>query len=605
MQYCLYSVSRTGFGTALGGLGSSGLPDPFTSPPPRKEGEAHKPVEVKSPSHQLNYFSVFKSDSEEEEEGEERPSAAHTQDTTGGEAQDMGDRHLSDSPAKSSGVRQIFSDITGSPKPPTPQPDTAADEEDKWDSSEEEEEGEKDEAGQEVPKGIGLQQEGTDEEEEEEEESEWEIEQQASRQSLSPSLAKSPLPDLPSVTRLSPLPPLQPRGTSPPAVQSAGKLTGLHDQGAGKHISFSKEAGSRPDTELAGRAPSYPGVSPGTERQKMDVEASDRLHSKQSELLRALQMRRERVDVTQSSPDTRKPVAMETDRPTPRSASVTVSQMKSMWEGQGDKGHSHPQLTASKSEPEVKSDSPPVEQPPQSIPESGGRQKDLPSSHAPKMADSRGTSLTPDTPLNAPSKSVPQSVMPAQPTSPPTLTPNTVAQTNSTHVAAQLPSNDQSHERGRVQPTSDSEDVSVLGGKQESSAGTMSSEEEEDGVGAVVPTTAAERGLPLSLKDLQAEVSPLRVEPNPARRQPVSPIHSAVRYTLDTDTQDLSPDNTTDDFSVSDKVCVGVGGGAGVVVCLEYCMFDCSPCHFCAGAAATASSGVQQRWGGGCVPWNP
>ena len=567
----------------------------------------------------MNYFSAFKSDSEGEEgagrdqppegeeaagrdqppegeeaagrdqppEGEEaagrdQPPSVLTQDTSGGEAQDMGG---SSSSAKPSRVRQIFSDLTGSLKPTAPQPDAAADREgiggsSEEDEKEEEEEDEKKvvEEAKQAAKGVELQQGSTDDEEEEEE-SEWEVVRRASRQSLSPSHAKSPLPDLPSITRLSPLPPLQPRGASP--AESTEEPPGDLGQTAEKHVLSSLEAGGKPSPELAGSAPSHPGVSPSTEKQKMDAEASARLHNKQSELLRVLQRRREHVDVAQSSPDTRKPVAMEADRPTPHSASVTVSQMKSVWEGQFNKHHSHPQLSASKSDS-------PIQPPPQPTLEEGGAQKeDLPSSHASKMTNSRETPLTTDILSNVPRPSAPQLGLLSQAHSHPTLTQDPVTQTNDTHVAPQLPSNEQGH----VQAASD-DDVSIP----EGSNGATSSGEEEDGLGAVAETRA-ERGLPLSLKDLRAEVSPSRGQPSPARRQPVSPVHSAVRYTLDTDTPDLSPDNTTDDFSVSDKVRVCVQRGA-----VDYSMaVPISVCLPCAGKATSRG----QRWSSGCVPWSP
>ena len=550
----LVFVPPVGVGSALGGLGSSGLPDPFTSPPPRKEGAPPTPVKSSSSQH-LDYFSLFKSDGEGEEEGGEggtkQSPPVHTQAPSGGEVQDMGSGLLGSSPAKPSKVRQIFSEITGSPTPTAPQP-SAAEEEDKWDSSEgeereEEEEGEeegeekgeREKAGQDTREVVEVQQEITDEEEEE---SEWEIERRASRQSLSPSHAKSPLPDLPSVSRHSPLPPLQLRGTSPPGAKGPGRQSVNFPQTAEKQVSFSIGAGGESGPEVVGGAPSYSGASPDTEKQKMDDEASERLHRKDSELQRVLQQRRKHVDAAHSSPDTRKPAVKETDRPIPRSASVPVSQMKSVWEGQDSTRHSHPLL------PATKSDDPPVQPPPLSALEGRGQQKeDLPTRHASKMADSRA-----DVPPNVPSTHAPQLGLLAQSHSHPTPPQGTATHTSSTHAAAQSPSSDQG--------ASDSDPVSLLEENHEDGGGGGAPLGEEEDDLCAVSQSKADRGPPLSLKDLQAEDPPPQEEPSPPSRPPVSPAHSAVRYTLDTDTQDLSLDTTTtDNFSASDKVCVGEG----------------------------------------------
>ena len=540
----LVFVPPVGVGSALGGLGNSGLPDPFISPPPRKEGAAPTPVKASSSQH-LDYFSLFKSDGEGEEEGEEggtkQSPPVHTQAPSGGEVQDAESGLLGSSPAKPSKVRQIFSEITGSPTPTAPQP-AATEEEDKWDSSEGEEEeegeekGEEEKAGQDTKAVVEVQQEITDEEEEE---SEWEIERRASRQSLSPSRAKSPLPDLPSVSRHSPLPPLQLRSTSPPGAKGPGRQSVNFPQTAEKQVSFSMGAGGESGPEVVGGAPSYSEASPNTEKQKMDDEASERLHRRDSELQRVLQQRRKHVDAAHSSPDTRKPVVEEADKPIPRSASVPVSQMKSVWEGQGSTRHSHPLL------PATESNDPPVQPPPLSAPEGKGQRKeDQPTRHASKMADSRE-----DAPPNVPSTDAPQLGLLAQSHSHPTPPQGTAPHANDTHAASQWPSSDQG--------ASDGEPVSLLEENHEDGGGGGAPLGEEEDDLCAVSQSKADRGPPLSLKDLQAEDPPPQEEPS---RPPVSPAHSAVRYTLDTDTQDLSLDTTTtDNFSASDKVCVGRG----------------------------------------------
>lgn len=549
VQLCLRSVPPAGVGSALGGLGSSGLPDPFTSPPSGKEDSTPTSVGVTS-SQQMDYFSMLKSDSEgdggEEEPGAEQPPPAHALNPLGGGGKEKGSGLPSSSPARSSRVREIFSEITGSPKQTAPQP-AAVDRENKWDSGEGEKEEEENGEGGQEDKGLVEPQHGSADEEEEE--SEWEVERRTSRQSQSPSHAKSPLPDLPSGTRLSPLPPLQPKRTTPPSTTAPGRASENLPLTTERCVSFSTETGGKPSPELVGIAPSHSGASPNTERQQLDAEASERLHGRESELFRVLQRRRKHVDDAQLSPDARKPAAVEAEMPTPRSEPLSVLQMKSVWEGQDDKGHSHPQLPASKSV------TPPLQSPPQSILESGGQQKrDLPTRHASKMADSREPPLTGDTPSNVPITSAAQSH--------PTLTPPPASQTSDIH----MPSNAQEH----VQAASDGESVNLQEERHEGSGGAVSSEEEED-LGAEVQTGEGS-GLPLSLKDLEAEVPPPKKEWTPARILPVSPSRSAVRYTLDTDTQDLSPDNTTDDFSVSDKVC----GGGGAVDCTARLICHCS-----------------------------
>ena len=192
----------------------------------------------------------------------------------------------------------------------------------------------------------------------EEEESEWEIDIKSSQpvesphsleQAVSPSSDKSHLPDH-SLARRSPLPPLQ-RTPSPlqkPEVHSPGHVRtksplATTGSSADKKVSFKEETGT-------------------DSLEKMEADRSARFQARETELLRAIQKRREKVDATtptnETTPtNTTTPTNMATPNnvtspaPEVEPSASNVSSAKDFWEGQSASSrHSVTESSLGKSE---------------------------------------------------------------------------------------------------------------------------------------------------------------------------------------------------------------------------------------------------------------
>ena len=192
----------------------------------------------------------------------------------------------------------------------------------------------------------------------EEEESEWEIDIKSSQpvesphsleQAVSPSSDKSHLPDH-SLARRSPLPPLQ-RTPSPlqkPEVHLPGHVRtksplATTGSSADKKVSFKEETGT-------------------DSLEKMEADRSARFQARETELLRAIQKRREKVDATtptnETTPtNTTTPTNMATPNnvtspaPEVEPSASNVSSAKDFWEGQSASSrHSVTESSLGKSE---------------------------------------------------------------------------------------------------------------------------------------------------------------------------------------------------------------------------------------------------------------